>query len=259
MNPRPENVRRFAALTVLCAIMMIVGCAGGKVPVEIVLKVETPAEPFRWLGKVPVYPLGHQLVLAAEFVNTGNDAVTIEDPETSPRINMHMMVVAEAEVVKFKLHPPEMDSAGERSFVPPEDVPLGPQERVKTSIDMYHYVADRCFSPGRIDISLMSPDTSSNALSFLIEYCAESVPYLIDLVVDPAADPWIREQCLEFLGELPDGPDLALPDDEMDDAKKAALAEKNGAVADQFKARWPSMRITEPVKAYFESIKHRLN
>ncbi|MBU0982824.1 MAG: hypothetical protein KKA42_03075 [candidate division Zixibacteria bacterium] len=151
-----------------------------------------------------------------------------------------------------------MDSTFERSYDEPEGIPLKPQERVSVPVDLYHYVPDRCFSAGRIDVSLQAPDATSNVLSFLLEYCAESVPNLVKLAVDDKTDPWIREESIRLLGELPDGPEITLPSDDMTDDARLALTAKNQEVADQFLSRWPTVRMAEPVKAYFESIKLRL-
>ncbi len=224
---------------------------------QISLSFETPESPVRHLDDMPIYPMAHEVSLAAEFINVGTDDLNIQDPNTSVYTLACLQVEETGQEVTFRLNPVLVDITGERTMPPSDDVLLRPQESISAIIELNKYIPDRCFLPGKYGLYVKFQEYRSSPLRYGVEYRPESVPELIEIALDDTTDSWIREEAFTWLRKLPEGPGIEPAAENESEAEKADRETRNRENAELFLERWPVEKETETVMDFFENSRLR--
>ncbi len=222
---------------------------------QISLKVDKPEKPVRHMNGVPVYPMGHDISLTAEFVNKGKDNLSIEDPQTSQKVLLWFLPEDETDEIVFELNPGTIDVTGERTAPITSDIQLGPKESISVSIEFNKYCGDRCFSPGKYELYIEFMEIKSPRLEYGIEFCPQSVPNLIAITINEDGDKWFREESLLWLQKLPEKPDIKLAVEGETDDQKTVRETRNRENARLYLEKWHVQQETETIRDFFENIR----
>lgn len=241
---------------ILISLLFLFGnCSGGKMDIDISARIDKPAQPSRLIDDIPVYPMGQDLVLTAEFANPGKNDLAIDDPKTSIKVQVHLVSDNDPHEVVFRLNPPVVDSTGERTLPPSTSITLHSRQSVAVSFELFKYVMDKCFLPGNYTIAVEFSGVKSLELEYAVEFCPESVPKLVTLGIDEKASMWIRRESTKWLGKMPKSVEIILPSGKEMETERAAREAKNRDRARQFLGSWPYEKETDAMKSFFEQMK----
>jgi len=222
---------------------------------QISLRVDKPRNPVRYMGSIPIYPMGDEISLVAEFTNKGANDMKIEDPKTSQKVLLWVLPEGEIEEDVFEINPGFIDITGERTAPISHDIVVPPQESTSISIQLYRYCFEGCFPPGKYEVYVEFLEITSHKIEYGVEFRPESVPKLVDIVLDEKSNPWIREQSLLWLQKLPKKPNIELPaEGETADGRKVRET-RNRENAKLFLKSWPEEKETKIIRDFFEDMK----
>jgi hypothetical protein len=219
---------------------------------RISLKVSNPQYPVRYLDNIPVYPMGHNLSLIAEFTNIGSGELSIEDPKTSQKLLLWLYQEGINQKIVTEVNPGSIDITGEITAHPTSIIQLQSKESTSVSIELFKYLMEKCFLPGKYEVYIEFMEVSSPRLRYGVEYGPESVPKLIELALDDTVDSWIREQSVLWLQKLPKPPGIELEKENETQAEISARKIKNQEKARIFLENWPKEKETKAVIDFFE-------
>jgi len=244
-----------SAYIVTCLLFLFGNCSGGKMDIDVSLRIDRPAQPLRLIDDIPVFPMGQDLVFASGFVNSGKSDLTIDDPKTSMKVQVHLSSDNDPQEVVFKLNPPVVDSTGERTLPPSMSIVLQPQQSTIVTFELFKYVMDKCFVPGNYILSVEFSGVKSPELKYAVEFCPESVPKLVFLGIDEKMSMWIRRESIKWLKKMPKSMEIVLPGGKETEAERADRETKNKDRARQFLGTWPYEKETDTMKNFFEQMK----
>ena len=223
---------------------------------QISLAVDKPAAPVRVLDGIPVYAMGHDLAMTANFKNVGPGKISIDDPQTSQAVTLRLRQKG-PEDAAYMIHPSRIDATGEITAPPTSALDLVPGQSTSVTVNLHGVIVDKCFLPGIYEIYVEFNGIRSAPLVFAVEYRPESVPPLVTIAVDEAADPWVREEAVAWLNKLPRSPKMELPiADEPEEARNRRI-NKNQSSAGEFLDYWRYGRNPQETETFFEQFRLR--
>lgn len=152
-------------------------------------------------GGVPVIPMGFPVVLAAAFTNSGQATVTIDDPRTSQLTLVHCGEEGGDET-EFLLTPSPTDATGETTAPPRRRAAIGPGDSVAVTVDLHARIIDKCFSPGAYRAAVSYDTIRSAPCEFKVQFTAQSVPRLLEVLNNVSMDLWVRKEAFRWLSML---------------------------------------------------------
>ena len=222
---------------------------------QISLRVKEPANPIRHVDDVPIYPMGYGIGLVAEFTNKSAVDVNIEDPKTSQKVLLWVLMEGEVEEDVFEINPGSIDITGERTAPLSGNIIIRSKETISLSFKLYKYCLDGCFIPGKYELHLEFLEMKSPLIKYGIEFHPESVQTLIDIALDETGTLWLREESLIWLRKMPEKPNIELPIENESETEKENRELRNRENARLFLEHWPNKRETKAVKDFFEEIR----
>lgn len=250
-----RKIMAFVVCMGFVPIVLTLRCLGGIMDLKISLSIETPKRPIRQTKGVPVFPMGKAILLAAQFKNDGSNVMSLQDPKTSQHTLLYILPQATGEEIVILLNPSLMDSTGEITAPVSEDIQLDPQKSLTVPIELYKCCIDYVFRQGNYEVYVEYQNIKSEKLSFYVAFCSESVPRLIAIALDEAAELWMREEAVNWLDKMPVKVEINLPATEESTAKKAEREKTNREKADEFLQNWPGRMNSDAMVNFFNSVK----
>lgn len=199
----------------------------------------------------PVYPLGALLVVQARFTADEPAAVVLDDPRTSQKTLLRLRSPGRRERALAELNPSLVDLTGEITAPPSQRILLAPGDGVDALVALLRYYPDHFATAGWFDLTVEYADASSPPLIFGFELGPASVPLLIAVVLDDAADASLRQRALAVLRSLPMAPELRLAAPGEDPAESCVRELDNLDTAQAFLASWPQTAGAPAMQRFF--------
>lgn len=199
----------------------------------------------------PVFPLGTLLVVQARFTVDESAAVVLDDPRTSQKTLLRLRSPGRRERALAELNPSLVDRTGEITAPPSQRILLAPGDSVETLVPLLRYYPDHFAAAGWFDLTVEYADASSPPLPFGYELSPASVPLLIAVVLDDAADASLRLRALAILRSLPMAPELRLAAPGEDPSEGCVRELDNLDRAQAFLASWPQLAGTPAIQRFF--------
>ena len=181
-------------LFLICCLLAVL-LYGGKTKERVTMKVTIEFAQNNLfvdtINNTPVIPLGYDIFLTGRITNETATELTIEDPNTSQLLLGHSIHSDDGNESTFMFTPSMMDSTGEITSPPTNDVKLKPGESIDIPIPLYKHMMDKCFVPGTLQLSISYNDTKSLPCTFMIKFTEESVEKLLTILNDVKQDMWI--------------------------------------------------------------------
>ena len=235
--------------------LVIQGCNGGSMELELDLSIVKPAEPIRSHDEIPIYPMAHNLSMAVNINNISGSTKTIDDPKTNSDFTINLVEEDAPEDIMFYFNPNEIDETGEITAPIPNTITLQSEESISVPFELHEKIPDRCFLPGIYTLFVKFNDVESSQFTFGVEFRPESVKKLVDLANDEEAEGWFRDVSLEWLEKLPKPPEIILPDSDETEEENRKRIEANDKAVKLFLHQWHYDEGTDETKVFFEQFR----
>jgi hypothetical protein len=183
--------------------------------------------------------LGTDLRFVAGIGNKGGQDLFIEDPKGTQLIMVHVRTPQDTVETSFLLNPSQVDSLGEMTAPPHDEVPVKPGSYAPFRISLFRNLIDKCLAEGLYEASFSYGDTRSTPATLLVEFVPASVEPLLAILDDAGKDTWVRKEVLKWLRRLQ-------PDFNYDFAKPGSRP---------FRTWWDSVKTKPDVEARFRAPK----
>ncbi len=218
------------------------------------IKLRMVGQPYRVVNNTPVFPMLHSIQLSAQFGAGDEDAVDIEDPETTPRLYLQMKRYPDVSTVGFRVNPIYIDRAGEVTAPISKIVHLDVSQSVSKELEILSYCMDFCFQPGKYGVAVSYGDKFvSEYVDFFIEFSQESVPLLLRLATDEGESKSLRLQALEYLGKVPGFPVVRVGVKREEETERLQRIEENRQANVWFSREWEKYKESDQVKQVFRA------
>lgn len=164
--------------------------------------------------KTPRVALGTDFRFYAGIGNKGIQDMIIEDPKGTQQILIHVQSPQDTTENFFLLNPSHVDSAGEVTAPPHEEISVKPGAYAPFRFSLFQTMMDRCLAEGPFVVSFSYGDTRSAPVAFTSVFAPASIEPLLAILDDAGKDMWVRKEALKWLRRLkPDfSYDFAKPD-----------------------------------------------
>lgn len=205
-------------------------------------RIEFKTSPARHIDSAPVFAMGEHVVFRAIFKNVGQSSASVNDPRSSQKLILKVYTEKRQEPLTILINPGFVDVTGEKTVRPTHmvDIPAGGE--IIREIDLHQVCPDHCFVSGRYSLTIKHDEVVTAAAPFAIEFHDTSVPLLINIVVDEAADRSLRLEAKQWLDRLPRPPRVVVV---------GAADNKRNATA--FLASWDQEKSSKDTRAVFDA------
>ena len=190
----------------VACVMVLAGCFHGfnhkgRDRMKIDVQIDSAVTVVGREGGVPVIPMGFPVVLAAAFTSSAGETITIDDPRTSQLTLVHCGEEGAGET-EFLLTPSHTDATGETTAPLRRQATLAPGGNVAVTIDLHARILDKCFSPGAYRAAVSYDTFRSAPCAFKVQFTAQSVPRLLEVLNNASMDLWVRKEAFRWLSML---------------------------------------------------------
>ena len=168
--------------------------------ISIQVAINSTIDPIDCVDNVDVYRFGTQFSLSASFINEGESAITVDNPQTSQlSLLLLQRIEDQEEETFFELNPAFIDLTGEITAPESSDIELPTRQSITLNIDLSDRFKQSSFLPGSYEVAVQYLNSTSNVIQYKVSYDDEAKKQLLYIAIDEQADIDLRSLAADFL------------------------------------------------------------